>query len=57
MGWGSAGTPPWVDEETIEKEKHEKTAADKDQKIAALEKENAKLRKRISELETELKTN
>jgi len=48
MGFGSAGTPPWVDEEKIDKEK---AAA----KIKALEKENEALKKRIKQLEDELK--
>jgi cell division protein FtsB len=48
MGFGSAGTPPWVDEEKIDKEK---AAA----KIEALEKENEALKKRIKQLEGELK--
>jgi predicted nucleic acid-binding Zn-ribbon protein len=48
MGYGSAGTPPWVDEEHIDEEK---TAA----KIKALEKENEALKKRVKQLEDELK--
>ena len=48
MGYGSAGTPPWVDEEHID---DEKAAA----KIKALEKENATLKKRIKRVEEELK--
>ena len=48
MGYGSAGTPPWVDEESIDKEKAS-------EKIKALEKENEALRKRIKQLEDKLK--
>jgi predicted RNase H-like nuclease (RuvC/YqgF family) len=55
MGWGSAGTPPWVDEEAQDLEKKEKTVAECTTKIRALEKENAELKKRIKELEAELK--
>lgn len=55
MGWGSAGTPPWVDEKVIDEEKHVRTDSEKDSKIKALEKENAELKKRIDELVIELK--
>lgn len=55
MGWGSAGTPPWVDEEKIDAEKKEKTVAECTVIIKALEKENAALKKRVKELEAELK--
>jgi cell division protein FtsB len=48
MGYGSAGTPPWVDEEAHDKEK---AAA----RIKALEEENATLKKRVKQLEDELK--
>ena len=51
MGWGSSGPPPWVDEETIRKRKAEDDA----QKIEALEKENEKLKKRVKQLEDELR--
>jgi cell division protein FtsB len=51
MGWGSSGPPPWVDEETIRKRKAEDDA----KKIEALEKENEKLKKRVKELEDELR--
>jgi hypothetical protein len=51
MGWGSSGPPPWVDEETKNKAKAEQDA----KKIAALEKENEKLKKRVKQLEDELK--
>lgn len=55
MGWGSAGTPPWVDEEKIDEEKKEKTVTECTATIKALEKENAALKKRVKELEAELK--
>jgi chaperonin cofactor prefoldin len=48
MGYGTAGTPPWVDEENIDKEK---AAA----RIKALERENESLKKRIKRLEDELR--
>jgi predicted nucleic acid-binding Zn-ribbon protein len=48
MGYGTAGTPPWVDEEDIDKEK---AAA----RIKALQKENESLKKRIKQLEDELR--
>ena len=55
MGIGSAGTPPWVDEKAIDEEKHEHSDSKKEAKIIGLEKENAELKKRIKELEAELK--
>jgi hypothetical protein len=55
MGWGSAGTPPWVDEEKIDQERKEKTLAECATKIKALEKENAELKTRVKQLEEELK--
>jgi predicted RNase H-like nuclease (RuvC/YqgF family) len=55
MGWGSAGTPPWVDEEAQDAEKKEKTVAECQTKIRALQQENAELKKLIKELEAELK--
>ena len=48
MGYGSAGTPPWVDEEAHDAEK---AAA----RIKALEKENENLKKRVKQLEDEVK--
>ena len=54
MGWGSAGTPPWVDEEKIDADKKEKTVAQCTVRIKTLEKENASLKKRLKELESEL---
>lgn len=55
MGYGSAGTPPWVDEEKIDEEKQKQKAAEYIAKIKALEKENETLKKRITQLEDELK--
>ena len=55
MGWGRAGTPPWVDEKTIEEEKHKQGDSEQDTKIKALERENAELKKRVKELEAEIK--
>ena len=56
MGWGSSGTPPWVNAEKIDEEKRKQKAAVQDAaKIKALEKENEALKKRIKQLEDELK--
>jgi predicted nucleic acid-binding Zn-ribbon protein len=55
MGWGSSGTPPWVDEEQIDREKRKQKAAKDAAKIKALEEENVTLKKRIKQLEDELK--
>jgi molecular chaperone GrpE (heat shock protein) len=55
MGWGSAGTPPWVDEEAIDEEKRKQKASEDAAKIKALEEENEKLKKRVKQLEGELK--
>jgi hypothetical protein len=51
MGWGSSGPPPWVDEEKQRKLKAEKDA----KQIEALTKENEALKKRVKQLEDELK--
>jgi len=55
MGWGSGGTPPWVDEEHVDAEKSKQKAAQDAAKIKALEKENEALKKRVKQLEDELK--
>jgi phage host-nuclease inhibitor protein Gam len=55
MGWGSSGTPPWIDEEHIDEEKKAQKDAEYVAKIKALEKENETLKKRIRQLEDELK--
>jgi cell division protein FtsB len=54
MGWGSAGTPPWVDERAIDAEKRKQKASQDSAKIKALEEENAALKKRVHQLEDEL---
>jgi cell division protein FtsB len=55
MGWGSGGTPPWVDAEEIDAEKLKQKSVKDAAKIKALEEENEKLRKRIVQLEAKLK--
>lgn len=55
MGYGSAGTPAWIDERRIEEEKQKKKEAETAAKLAILEKENAALKKRVTELEEKLK--
>lgn len=55
MGWGSGGTPPWVDAEKIDADKRKKQAVQDAAKIKALEEENEALKKRIKHLEDELK--
>ena len=55
MGFGSAGTPQWVDEEKIDAEKRKQKATQDAAKIKALEKENEALKKRVKQLEDELK--
>lgn len=54
MGYGSAGTPPWVDEEKIDEERKELKNAKNEAILKALEKENVALRKRVKQLEGEL---
>ena len=55
MGWGSSGTPPWVDAKNLDAEKRKQKAAQDAAKIKALEEENEALKKRIKQLEDELK--
>jgi predicted nucleic acid-binding Zn-ribbon protein len=55
MGWGSSGTPPWVNAEKIDEEKKKQKSAQGAARIKALEKENETLKKRIKQLEDELK--
>jgi hypothetical protein len=55
MGWGSSGTPPWVNAQEIDEEKRKQKAAQNTAKIKTLEEENAALKKRIKYLEDELK--
>ena len=54
MGWGSAGTPPWVDAKNLDEEKLRKKVAQDAAKIKELEEENEALKKRIKQLEDEL---
>jgi len=54
MGYGSAGTPPWVDEEKIDQELKELKNAKNEAKLKALQKENEALKKRIKQLEDEM---
>jgi cell division protein FtsB len=54
MGYGSAGTPPWVDEENIDEEKRNRAVAENEAKLKELQKENETLRKRVKQLEDEL---
>ena len=54
MGWGSSGTPPWIDAKTLDEEKRKKKALQDAAKIKALEEENEKLKNRIKQLEHEL---
>jgi predicted RNase H-like nuclease (RuvC/YqgF family) len=56
MGYGSAGTPPWVDDQSIDQEKKEKEIVQYIKKIQLLEKENKALKKHIKELEEEVHT-
>ena len=54
MGWGSSGTPPWVDAKNLDEEKRKQKTAQDAAKIKALEAENEGLKKRIKQLEDEL---
>jgi predicted RNase H-like nuclease (RuvC/YqgF family) len=54
MGYGSAGTPPWVDEEKIDQAKKQQKIEEYMKKIQTLEEENQNLKMRIKELEREL---
>ena len=54
---GSNTTPPWVDEEIIEREKRKKKDLDINAQIKDLQSENEELKKRIKELEDELRQN
>jgi predicted nucleic acid-binding Zn-ribbon protein len=55
MGWGSSGTPPWVNSEKIDEEKKKRKAARDATRIKALEEENEALKKRVKQLEDELR--
>ena len=54
MGWGSAGPPPWVDEERQNEEEKAKKTAQYLARITTLEKENETLKMRVKQLEDEL---
>lgn len=54
MGWGSSGTPPWVDAKNLDEEKRKQKAAQDAAKIKVLEEENEALKKQIKQLEEEL---
>ena len=54
MGYGSAGTPAWVDDRKLDQEKREQEIAEYVNKIQRLEKENKTLQTRIKKLEEEL---
>ena len=55
LGWGSSGTPPWVDEKGIDEEKQKQKVSQNSARIKVLEEENKALKKRIKQLEEELK--
>jgi predicted RNase H-like nuclease (RuvC/YqgF family) len=55
MGWGSSGTPPWVNSEKIDEEKKKRKTARDAARSKALEEENETLKKRVKQLESELK--
>ncbi|MCW4053817.1 MAG: hypothetical protein NWE84_02700 [Candidatus Bathyarchaeota archaeon] len=55
MGWGSSGTPPWVDAQGMDEEKRKQKSAQDAAKIRALEEENETLKKRIKQLKDEVK--
>jgi hypothetical protein len=55
MGYGSAGTPPWIDEKRVEEEKRKRKDSENAAQLKALRKENEALKKRVAELEHELK--
>jgi predicted RNase H-like nuclease (RuvC/YqgF family) len=55
LGWGSGGTPPGVDAEKIDEKKRKQKAAQDAAKIKTLKEENDALKKRIKQLEDEIK--
>lgn len=57
MGMGSNTTPPWVDEKIIDREKRKKKDLDINAQIKDLQSENEEPKKRIKELEDELRRN
>ena len=54
MGWGSAGTPPWIGAKKLDEDKRRQKAAQDATNIKALEEENEALKKRVKQLEDEL---
>ena len=57
MDMVSNTTPPWVDEEIIDREKRKKKDLDVISQLKNLQSDNVKLTKRIKELEYELSQN
>ena len=55
MRWGSSNTPTWIDAEKIDAEKKNQKADQNAAKIKAIENEYKTLKKRIKQLEDELK--
>jgi regulator of replication initiation timing len=55
MGYGSAGTPPWVDEERIDRDREKRKLVEALTDNETLKLENEKLKKRIRLLEEEIK--
>jgi cell division protein FtsB len=55
VGYGSAGTPPWVDEKRVEEDKQKQKDKENLARRKALEKENEALKKRVAELEAAIK--
>lgn len=55
MGMGSNTTPPWVDEEIIDREKKKRIDLENSTIIKNLRTENESLKKRIKQLEDKLK--
>ncbi|MCW4005454.1 MAG: hypothetical protein NWF04_02485 [Candidatus Bathyarchaeota archaeon] len=54
MGWGSAGTPPWVDEKAITAEKRQKALEEAEAKIKVLQEENTALKQQIEKLQKQI---
>jgi predicted nucleic acid-binding Zn-ribbon protein len=55
LGLGSGCPPPWVNAEKLDAAKRKQKASQDAAKIKALEEENEALKKRIKQLEDELK--
>ncbi len=54
MGYGSAGTPPWIDEKIVKEEKQKQKEAEMAAQLKALRDENKVLKERVAELERKL---